>query len=199
MGRRREPLREALRARASERSATLRYVLALTLVGAYAIACKTEPAQPAPEPTSSAAAAATAGKMEWKAAGPGDVAPLVMDAAAKAKAGGRKLVVYVGATWCEPCQKFHQAANKGELDKTLGDVSFLEFDADRDKERLEKAGYTSTYIPLFVIPDAQGKATARRVEGGIKGETVVAYLTRRIRAIIVGNPPPSIPGAATAQ
>lgn len=191
MGRRREPLSR---------------VVLLPLLAVLSFGCKTEPAQPAPAANAPPALAADKStppssklpnpKLEWTAAGPGEVPALVVDAAAKAGAGGRNLIVYVGATWCEPCQKFHQAANKGELDRVLSDVSILEFDADRDKERLEKAGYTSTYIPLFVMPDAYGKATSRRVEGGIKGDAVVAYLARRIRAILVGQPLKDKPGAA---
>lgn len=147
----------------------------------YAAGCKTAPAQANPEPAASAAATK---KLELKPAGAGDVATLMVAEAAKAKANGRKVLVYVGAPWCEPCQAFHQAAAKGELDRTFPDVTFIEFNADNDGERLAKAGYSSTYIPLFVIPEADGRASSKRVEGGIKGPNGNAYLTQKLRAIL---------------
>jgi thiol-disulfide isomerase/thioredoxin len=38
-----------------------------------------------------------------------DVAKVVREARAREAADGRTLLVYVGATWCEPCQRFHHA------------------------------------------------------------------------------------------
>lgn len=171
MGRRREQLA----------SFVARATLCLGVVAM--LGCKTEAAQPSPPPESTATTTG-AKKVDMKAAPAGDVANLVVAEVARAKAAGRKVIVYVGASWCEPCRNFHHAAEKGELDTVLADVTFIEFDADRDSERLAKAGYTSTYIPLFVVPDASGKASAKRVEGGIKGDGAVAFLTKKIRAIL---------------
>src|SRR3954467_13737119 len=65
---------------------------------------------------------------------------------------GRRLLVYVGAAWCEPCERFKRAAAAGELDAQFGDVDLLVFDADADSERLARAGYVSQLIPLLVEP-----------------------------------------------
>ncbi|MEO8874714.1 MAG: thioredoxin family protein, partial [Polyangiaceae bacterium] len=81
-----------------------------------------------------------------------------------------KLIVYVGATWCEPCQRFHEAVNSGALDADLAGFTFLAFDMDRDRERLHPAGYQSKYIPLFVIPGADGRGgPGKQIEGSITG------------------------------
>src|SRR5262245_36330359 len=72
-------------------------------------------------------------------AGPkeGDLKTAVQGEVARAKADGRDLLVYVGATWCEPCQRFHKAAEAGELDNVFPTLRLIEFDLDRDRERLD--------------------------------------------------------------
>ena len=114
--------------------------------------------------------------------GPADAA--VRQALAAATSAGKTLLVYEGATWCEPCQRFHHAAADGELDSTLSGVLFLEFDADRDGSRLASAGYASTYIPLFAVPNADGTGSGRQIEGGIKGNGAVAQLVPRLRRLL---------------
>src|SRR4051812_43304504 len=60
-----------------------------------------------------------------------EVRPLISAELAKARAQHATLLVYVGATWCEPCRHFHDALTAGELDASLPDLRFLEFDYDR--------------------------------------------------------------------
>ncbi|HXK19513.1 MAG TPA: thioredoxin family protein, partial [Polyangiaceae bacterium] len=71
----------------------------------------------------------------------------------EADASGMRVLVYVGATWCEPCQRFHKSLESGELDEALAGTKFIEFDADRDRSELRAAGYASKFIPLFSVPD----------------------------------------------
>jgi hypothetical protein len=141
-----------------------------------------------PEPSPPASAAITpaaAGKMRVSEAAPeGDVEVLVRAALATAIHDKRRLVVYVGATWCEPCQRFHHAAERGELDATFPDVDLLSFDLDRDGERLASAGYVSKLIPLFALPGPNGRASGKQVEGGIKGEGAVAFMAPRLQKML---------------
>jgi len=109
---------------------------------------------------------------------------LVRAALARALASKRTLVVYVGAAWCEPCQRFHHAAERGELDAAFPTLTLLEFDLDRDGERLGAAGYVSKYIPLFALPGPDGKASGRQIEGGIKGDGAVAFIVPRLREML---------------
>ncbi len=113
-----------------------------------------------------------------------DVAKLVRDERARAKADGRDLVVYVGATWCEPCQRFHEAAKRGELDGEFPELTILEFDLDDDRDRIGRAGYVSKLIPLFVMPGEDGRASSRRFEGGIKGNGAVGDITPRLQKLL---------------
>lgn len=90
------------------------------------------------------------------------------------------LVVYVGASWCEPCRYFHRALERGELDEQLRGVVFIEFDADRDRSRLEAAGYGGRLIPRFARPAADGRFSGAKIEGGIKGEAAVSHIMARL-------------------
>jgi thiol-disulfide isomerase/thioredoxin len=114
----------------------------------------------------------------------GDLAPVVAKQYAASKAEGRRLVVYVGATWCEPCQRFHHAVEQGQLDHDFPDLDLLAFDADLDGERLEWAGYHSDLIPLLALPNADGKASGQKVEGSIKGDGAVGDLAPRLRGLL---------------
>jgi thiol:disulfide interchange protein len=110
----------------------------------------------------------------------GDVVALVASELDRARADERLLLVYVGATWCEPCQYFHHAVEDGTLDDSLAGVRLLEFDLDRDRDRLVAAGYSSQMIPLFVVPAPDGHAGPRRTEGGVKGPAAVEHLRERL-------------------
>lgn len=111
----------------------------------------------------------------------GEVPAIVREEAARP---GGKLVVTVGASWCEPCRVFHDAVQGGQLDQPLAGVRFLEFDIDRDRERLQAAGYTSRLVPLFALPDAEGRASGRQIEGGIKGQGAVEHIMARLQPLL---------------
>lgn len=117
-------------------------------------------------------------------AGTEDASAVIQREAERARGAGRKLVVYVGAEWCEPCKYFHEAAAAGTLDRDFPDLTLLEFDQDRDGERLARAGCRSPMIPLFALPDASGRCTDRRMAGSIKGPGAVAEIKPRLSALI---------------
>ena len=103
-----------------------------------------------------------------------DVAAFVASELTRANSQHKRVLVYVGATWCEPCRRFHDALSAGELDKELQHVRFIEFDADADRSALQTAGYQSKLIPLFNLPLANGRGSDRQIEGSIKGPAAVA-------------------------
>ena len=114
----------------------------------------------------------------------GDVAEIVRAEVEQAKAQDQQVLVYVGAHWCEPCQYFHAAIEDGSLDDVFPKLRLVEFDLDRDRERLDAAGYSSRMIPLFVAPGPDGRAGPRRTEGGIKGPDGVAHLQPRVAGVL---------------
>lgn len=130
------------------------------------------------------------GGVEFLPAPPaGPVDRIVSAEQQRAEREGRKVLVYVGATWCEPCQRFHQAATAGKLDGFFGGrggrgLRLIEFDSDRDSERLASAGYISRFIPLFARPLADGRSSGRQIEGSIKGDGAVEEIAPRLRQLL---------------
>jgi hypothetical protein len=114
----------------------------------------------------------------------GDVQELVRRELARAKNDGHRLLVYVGAAWCEPCQRFHHAARNGQVDALFPGLRLIEFDLDRDKERLEAAGYKSKMIPLFAVPREDGTGSGEQIEGSIKGPGAVDQIAPRLQALL---------------
>ena len=113
------------------------------------------PAQPNPR-----------GKVELPDATPEVPADIVIhNAVAKASEDGKDLLVYVGASWCAPCVRFKAAAKAGKLNASLPGLRLLVFDADTDTERLERAGYRWTYVPLFVRPGVNGRSSGLQIAG----------------------------------
>jgi thiol-disulfide isomerase/thioredoxin len=175
------------------------FLFGVLLCGAATAGCRTkdpaeaDPVPDKPEPATVATASATgaAGAGAHKARGielltapPGNVPAVVKAARDEARTRGRKLLVYIGATWCEPCQHFHHAAEAGELDAEFPTLSLLVFDADRDGDRLRAAGYAPGYIPYFGVPDEAGGPTRDATEGAVKGEGAVAHITPRLAKLV---------------
>jgi hypothetical protein len=149
-------------------------------------ACKSSPTEPSPEPAKSQAVAPSDTRVRFVAAAPtGDVDAIMREARERARAEGRVALLYVGATWCEPCQRFHHAADQGELDTQLPGLTLVEFDFDRDEGRLRAAGYTARYVPMFAVPAADGRASNAKMEGAVKGEEAVGVILPRLKGLLV--------------
>lgn len=134
-------------------------------------------------PSSSAEPAVKGPLIEWVAAPDGDVADIALREAERAKKDGRRLLVYVGAAWCEPCKRFHEAAEAGQV-TGLPPLRMLELDLDRDGERLAAAGYGSKMIPLFAVPGPDGRGGSARIEGSVKGAGAVGNIVPRLSALL---------------
>jgi hypothetical protein len=155
----------------------------VAFVALAAGACDPPSRPPAPSATASQAAAPSP-PIEWVAAPDGDVVEIVLRERERAKRDGRTLLVYVGAVWCEPCKRFHEAADRGEIAGELPPLRMLELDLDRDADRLAAAGYGSKMIPLFAVPGPDGRGTDLRMEGSIKGAGAVSNIVPRLRALL---------------
>jgi hypothetical protein len=152
-------------------------IAVLSLVLALA-ACEGSGSSPRPPPEP-----VYTGPVRLVQAGPGDVPPLVIAAAADAAKEHRRLLVYVGASWCQPCEAFHAAAERGDLDAALPGLTLLTFDSDVDNDRLVEAGYQSRLIPLFAVPGPDGRGTPRATSGARTGGDYVAELVPRVQAL----------------
>jgi thioredoxin-like negative regulator of GroEL len=141
-----------------------RFVFALALFACNPTpkeAAKAEPSATSPSvvaASGSAMPAKTSGKIQViTAAQDSDALSLVRTERLKAKADGRVLVVYVSATWCEPCKKLKEEIEAGRLDDRYGKTTLLAFDADKDLDRLGAAGYTFKFVPYVALPGADGR------------------------------------------
>ena len=166
--------------------------LAFVLIG-LVLACRTDDhgtarsdpsAAPKQPEVAELAIGSKAHGIEFVEAPPGNVAELVRRGRAQAKAHGRTMLVYIGATWCEPCQRFHKAAEAGQLDDTFPTLSLLAFDLDADKNRLSASLYGPGYIPYFGIPDDEGGGTSNVISGSVKGEGAVDNIVPRLQELL---------------
>jgi len=176
----------------NRRTRRLPWLVVLALVVTVS-ACRTrERSKPSPaEPAESAAVAPSMARPYFVKAPAelGAARPFLKEQMTSARGAGERVLVYVGATWCEPCERFHEAVEAGELDELLVGTRFVEFDADRHTELLGEAGYTFRMIPLIAQPNAEGGASGRQLAGSIKGpEAVQRNLVPRLKALLEGRP-----------
>jgi thiol-disulfide isomerase/thioredoxin len=157
----------------------------IALCGALAFgACKgTAPGahEQASSPAVQAPLTAMAGKPRL-IAGALPVAPFVAEQLAAP--GNTPTIVYVGASWCEPCRRFHQALQDGEYDAAFPNVRFIEYDHDVAGRALADDGYSSKLLPLFAVPQPDGRCSTRSIEGSVKGPSAVENLRGRLRTLL---------------
>ena len=145
-------------------------LLFLLLAGS---ACKATPPQVDPKAT-----------VRFVTAEEGEVSPQLVRRMTQAKADQRRVLVYVSAPWCEPCRVFHAAVDRGELTGKLGALDLVAFDGEVDAERLLMSGYEQRLIPAFHLPGADGRATAKHLEGSVTGNGAVGDLVPRILELL---------------
>ncbi|HEY3252700.1 MAG TPA: thioredoxin family protein [Polyangiaceae bacterium] len=167
-------------------AALLSPLLALQLV-----ACSRPASKPRPEkaaPSASSAVNAPPPSFVHYPHQSSAVEPWVQEQVEIAEAAHQRVLVYVGASWCEPCQRFHQAVEHGELNGTLNGLRFLEFDQDQDAAALKTAGYVYQYIPVLALPDPDGRNHGKMISGSIKGPRAVQEnLVPRLQALLSGQ------------
>ncbi|MEZ4444274.1 MAG: thioredoxin [Polyangiaceae bacterium] len=160
----------------------------LALVAVTSVACN----QPSESTTEASATAAPARGpvIEFVPAPEGEpLAAIVAREAPRAEADSRTLLIYVGAPWCEPCTRFHEAATAGKLDGELPRLRLIELDRDRDEARLEEAGCISKLIPLFARATPEGRCDPERQHmGGVKGDGAVPFVTSHLKRLLAREP-----------
>ena len=119
-----------------------------------------------------------------------DVSRVITEQGKEIDKVGQTPIVYVGATWCEPCLRFKQAVKTRRLDDQLTGLHFLEFDLDRHRGGLESARYQSRMIPLFCIPNLQtGESTGRCMQGSVKGPGAIENIVPRLKELLADGAP----------
>jgi hypothetical protein len=143
-----------------------------------------KPSDPSPSPTLSQEKKGTQA-LEWVVINDvSNVAKTVKRELEQAAEDKKKLIVYVGATWCLPCKEFYRASLEPDFGPELSGVRLIKFDLDKHQTLLTRAGYGSELIPLFVVPDAEGRGTGRRFYGTkYKGQEGTNDLQKRLVAL----------------
>jgi thiol-disulfide isomerase/thioredoxin len=131
--------------------------------------------------TSTSTSATSSGPKLMSASQDTDALTAIRTERLKAKADGRVLVVYVSATWCEPCKRFKEELSSGRLDERLSKVTLLAFDADKDLDRLGAAGYTFKFVPFVALPGADGRPSDSQEATG-KGSSAWRELLGKLDA-----------------
>ncbi len=108
----------------------------------------------------------------------------VMKELRRAEKDRKTLLLYVGAEWCEPCQRFHAAAQRGELDRAFPDLRLVDLDRDRDEAELRQTSCLSPMIPMFAKPTPRGNCSEKMINGGIKGEGAVDNIVPRLEKLL---------------
>lgn len=164
----------------------MRYLLIATLGFAWpAAACDSQPANNSATASETAPtrSAAKTGPVFVPAPAQGDVAGFIKQELDRSQ--GQDTLVYVSASWCEPCRHFERAVKSGDLREVFPSLRLLKFDFDRDEDRLAQAGYAPERIPLFAVPGKDGRASDRSMEGSIKGPAAVTTnLVPRLRQLL---------------
>ncbi|HEX2674181.1 MAG TPA: thioredoxin family protein [Polyangiaceae bacterium] len=171
--------------------------LVLSLLVAVLTSCSHSANKPGKEKSTATAVGPLSGTNAEKAPPPSflryprtgsAIEPWVQEQVELAEASKLRVLVYVGASWCEPCQRFHQAVEHGELDGALNGLRFLEFDQDQDAAALKTAGYVYQYIPVLALPDPDGRNHGKMISGSLKGSRAIKdNLVPRLQALLNGQ------------
>ncbi len=104
-------------------------------------------------------------------------------ALAEAEAKKAPILMDFHAPWCYSCYYMAQnVLSKESFDKAARGLVLLKVDVDREEGRALKERYGVSFLPTFVVADAQGRALGR-----ILGEQTEADFLRRLAGLVKGE------------
>ena len=107
----------------------------------------------------------------------GSLAASVKGEVAKALAAGKKPVVYIGATWCPPCQAIKRYKSDPQMAAAFAGTHIIELDVDDwTAPDLAALGYKAASVPVFIAVDKDGKAKGPTIDGGAWGDNIPANM-----------------------
>lgn len=134
-------------------------------------ACRDEPATPA-QSTAAPARSHGDGGSRWIEQERSDTAlgALLADHARRAAGQGLRPVLYVGATWCQPCKLLLEHRDDPRVAHALRGTYTVEIDFDDwTVAEMSAAGYGVQAVPMFFAIGADGKAAGPRLDGAAWG------------------------------
>lgn len=137
----------------------------------WLVACRDEPAMPA-ETTAAPARSHGAGASHWiEQERSGTALDALLAGHARRAAGqGLRPVLYVGASWCQPCKLLAQHRDDPRVASALRGTYMVEIDFDDwTVAELGAAGYGVQAVPVFFAIGGAGEAAGPRLDGGAWG------------------------------
>lgn len=136
--------------------------------------CKERPSSSTSTTTGAAPARTKSAAEDWSVIDKGgSLATLVEAEVAKAEATGKKHVVYIGATWCPPCQAIKKYKSDPQMVTAFAGTHVIELDVDDwTAPDLTALGYKASSVPVFIAVDKDGKAKGPTIDGGAWGDNI---------------------------
>lgn len=104
-------------------------------------------------------------------------------ALSEAKAKGSRVLIDFHAPWCYSCYYMaERVLAKAGFAKAARGLVLVKVDVDREEGRALKERYRVSFLPTFVVADAEGRALGR-----ILGEQTETEFLRRLAALVKGE------------
>jgi hypothetical protein len=102
--------------------------------------------------------------------------------AGKATQQHLKPFVYIGATWCAPCNAIKHNLDKPIMIDAFKGTYIMKLDFDAWEDKLPGAGLQHEAVPVFFALDASGKPTGRMIDGGAWGNDTPENIAPALKA-----------------
>jgi thiol-disulfide isomerase/thioredoxin len=126
-------------------------------------------------------------QMAWVAVHPGTgpLAALVAAEIATHPTGNLKPIVYLGASWCGPCQEIKRSKDDPRMLDAFDGAMVIEVDIDEwNKEQLTALGYKTGVIPVFIAVDRDARALGPMIDGGAWGDNVPEIMAPPLKKFV---------------
>lgn len=123
----------------------------------------------------------------------GELTPLLVEEAKRAKAKGLVAVVEFYANWCAPCRVFQENLDAPEIKSALTGTHLVKLDMDDWHDKLKGTGFAPKTIPSFYLFDAGGRPTGKMLDGDKWGKSTPARMGEALAAFLRGAAPGRAP------
>jgi thiol-disulfide isomerase/thioredoxin len=123
----------------------------------------------------------------------GDLTPLLVEEAKRAKDKGLVAVVYFYAPWCAPCRVFQQNFEAPEIQGALAGVRLVKLNLDDWHDKLKGTGFAPKTIPSFYLFDAGGQPTGKMLDGDKWGKSTPSRMGEALATFLRGAAPARSP------
>lgn len=117
-----------------------------------------------------------------------DVSAGLRGAVGEAERAGLKPVLYLGATWCQPCVAYERALFHPEMVAAHANVLLVKADFDRHGSALEAAGFVASGVPFWCHLDREGGNSGRCITGAAWGEDTPENMAPVLRPFFSDTP-----------